>query len=205
MSQRSPVAGIVLAAGRSTRLGRPKQLLPLAGRPLLGHTVDAALGARLSEVIVVLGCEAEAISATLDVRSARIVVNPRFADGQSTSLIAGLNAVAPDAAGAMFLLGDQPQIGSALLDALIDAFARSNAPIVAPLYGGIMGNPVLFDRAMFPALTALTGDEGARSIVRADPGAVLRVPVGDGPPPRDVDTEADYQALLAAWPAGAAR
>ena len=195
------VSGVVLAAGGSRRLGRPKQLLPLAGEPVLAHVVRSALASGLAEVVTVLGHEADAIAAAVGDRGQRTVVNPDWAAGQSTSLRAGLAAIDPAADAVLFLLGDQPGVGCETIDAVLAA-ARDDPearPIAAAEYGGRLGNPVLFRRALFPDLAALIGDEGARRLLRADPGRVLRVPVGDGPPPPDIDTEDDYRALVAAW------
>jgi molybdenum cofactor cytidylyltransferase len=193
------VSGVVLAAGRSRRLGRPKQLLPLAGKPLLAHVLENAAASALDEVVLVLGHEAEAIRAAVGERGARVVVNPDHAAGQSTSLRAGLAAVDPRADAALFLLGDQPGVGPAIVDALIRAFRAGGTPIVIPSYGGRRANPALFARALFPELERVAGDEGARGVVRAHADSVLVVPVGDGPTPGDVDTEEDYAALRAAW------
>jgi len=199
MTDGPSVSGVVLAAGGSTRLGRPKQLLSLGGEPLLRHTVRRALAARLGEVVLVLGHRAAEVGAAVGELGQRTVVNPDWSSGQSASLRAGVAAVDPRAAAAVFLLGDQPQVGPATLDALVAAFVRSAAPIVQPLYGGEPGNPVLIARPLFPELLAVAGDRGARDVVRAHREEAVRVPVGDGPPPGDVDTEEDYRALIAAW------
>ena len=195
------ISGVILAAGRSARLGRPKQLLPLAGQPLLVHVLRHAAASALDEVILVLGHEAAAIAAAVGDWGQRLVLNPDHAAGQSTSLRAGLAALDPATNGALFLLGDQPQVGPTVIDGLIAAHSARGGRIMVPRYGGQPGNPVLFARALFPELARVTGDEGARSVVRAHPNDVIHVDVGPGPPPRDVDTEEDYAALLAAWEA----
>lgn len=193
------ISGVILAAGRSRRLGRPKQLLPLAGRPLLGHVLRNAAASSLGEVVLVLGHEAAAIAAAVGEWGQRTVINPDHAAGQSTSLRAGLGALDSRVEGVIFLLGDQPGVGPATIDALIGAFRREGAPLAIPVYGGATGNPVLFGRSLFPELAGIDGDEGARRIVRAHLAEAAMVPVGDGPVPGDVDTEADYAALLSAW------
>lgn len=194
------IAGIVLAAGSSSRLGRPKQLLPLAGEPLIRRTVRRILASSLDELFVVVGHEAEAVTAALSDLPARIVYNPNAARGQSTSVLAGLDALPANAEAALFLLADQPGIDPAVIDALIAAWRESRAPIAAPRYTGGIGNPVLFDRRVFPELMSLQGDAGARPVVRAhrEAGDLLLVPI-DAPAPPDVDTEADYAALLATF------
>jgi molybdenum cofactor cytidylyltransferase len=192
------IAGIVLAAGRSSRLGRPKQLLPLGGEPLLRHTLRPILASSLDEVLVVIGHEAEAVRAVIADLPIRIVLNPDYALGQSTSVFAGIRALTPDTEAAMFLLGDQPGIAPATIDALIQAWRETHAPVAVPSYTDGFGNPVLFDRRVFPDLTSLEGDRGANPIVRSyrQRGQLASVPVAS-PAPSDVDTEEDYAALLA--------
>lgn len=202
----------MLAAGGSSRLGRPKQLLPLRGEPLIRHTVRRVLESSLDEVIVVVGHEAEVVSAAIADFPVRVVVNDDAGLGQSTSVVAGLAAL--DARGptqasplqrgaeaAVFLLGDQPGVEPEVIDALIRAWKQSGAPVVAPRYSDGLGNPVLFDRRVFTELTALGGDVGARAIIRKyqSAGEIAAVPV-DHPAPPDVDTEEDYAALLASFP-----
>lgn len=193
------ITGIILAAGRSARLGRPKQLVPLAGRPLLAHTLAHAAASNLDEVILVLGHEAAAIAGAVGDHGQRTVVNPDYAAGQSTSVQAGLAALHPETEAVLFFLGDQPTITPEVIDAILAAYRASRAPIVAPLYSGERGHPLLFDRALFPELAEVSGDEGARAIVRAHAADVLLVPVPVAAPPQDVDTEDDYQRLLADW------
>jgi molybdenum cofactor cytidylyltransferase len=194
-----PVAGVVLAAGRSRRLGRPKQLLDLGGKPLLRRTLDNALASSLDRVVVVLGHDADAVAAALGDQPAAVVVNPAYADGQATSVAAGVGALGADTAAALLLLGDQPGVTPAVIDAVLAAWRADPRPIAVPLYGGTPGNPVLFRRDLFPDLLRLAGDEGARSIVRSRAGEALRVAVPLAAPPPDVDTDDDYRRLLAAW------
>ncbi len=195
------IAGIVLAAGRSSRLGRPKQLLPLGGEPLLRHTLRPILASSLDEVLVVIGHEAEAVRAVIADLPIRIVLNPDYALGQSTSVFAGISALTPK-----YGSRDVPPRRPArhrsrpLIDALIQAWRETHAPVVVPSYTDGFGNPVLFDRRVFPDLTSLEGDRGANPIVRAyQPTRPTRVrPRAASPAPSDVDTEDDYAALLAA-------
>ena len=196
------ISGVILAAGRSSRLGRPKQLLPLGGLPLLAHVLRSAAASRLDEVVLVLGHEAAAIASAVGEWGQRIVVNPDYAAGQSTSLRIGLSAIDPRAEAVLFLLGDQPEVGPEVIDTLLAAYRETGGPIVQAEYSGQPGNPVLFARILFPELARVTGDEGARAVVQARPGEVVPVPAG-AQPPRDVDTEADYAALRAIWEASA--
>lgn len=195
------VYGVILAGGSSSRLGRPKQLLALGERPVLAHTLANALAAALDGVIVVLGHAAGAIRAQVDFGAARVVVNERYAEGQSTSLHAGVAALPPDAAAAVFILGDQPLIGPDVLDALVAAFREGGAPIVQPSYEGQRGNPVLIASGLFPELLAVTGDQGARNVLRAHAAEVRVVPIPGSTPTDDLDTEEDYQQLLARYEA----
>jgi molybdenum cofactor cytidylyltransferase len=196
MLPRSGITGVILAAGRSSRLGRPKQLLSLFGEPLLRRVVRNAAASDLDAVLLVLGHQAAEIEPAVGEWGQRVVVNPDYLEGQSTSLRVGLGAIDPLSEAVVFLLGDQPQVGPEIINALIARYRATGAPIVMPSYGGIAANPVLFAFDLFPELAQVTGDEGARAIVKRHADRVAMVPVSDGPPPRDVDTEADYQTLL---------
>jgi molybdenum cofactor cytidylyltransferase len=193
------IAGIVLAAGQSSRLGRPKQLLPVHGEPLIRHTLRRVLASSLDQVILVVGQEADEVRAAVADLPVACVFNADAAAGQSTSVRAGLAALSPDVAAAVFILGDQPGVDPNVIDTLIASWRETGAPVVVPRYEDRMGNPVLFDRRLFPELAALEGDTGARPVVRAyhDSGELHVAPVA-GPAPPDVDTEADYAALIAA-------
>ncbi len=193
------ISGVILAAGRSSRLGRPKQLLPLGGQPLLTHVVRNAAASALDEVVLVLGHEAATIADAVGEWGQRVVINPDFAAGQSTSVRAGLGALDPTTEAAIFLVGDQPQVGPDIVDAVVAAYRATGGSIVLPHYGGVPGHPVLFNRSLFPDLARVTGDEGGRSVVRTHQDLVVPVTLGDGPPPGDVDTAEDYAALLATW------
>jgi molybdenum cofactor cytidylyltransferase len=188
------IAVIVLAAGASTRMGRQKLTLPLAdGRPLVRAAVEQVLAADLDDVVVVLGREAEAVASALRGLPIRTVVNPRYAEGQSTSLRAGLDALAQDTEAAVVALGDQPLPDPRLLRQLVEAFRTSGLPIVAPVYRDGRGNPVLFASAVFDELRRVEGDRGGRSVIARDPARVAEVPV-DAPMPADIDTPDDYEA-----------
>lgn len=193
------VCGVILAAGSSARLGRPKQLLELDGETIVHVVVRNAMASKLDGVVLVTGSQAAQVTAAAGDLGQRTVFNSRFHEGQSTSLIAGLSAVPPDATAALFLLGDQPEVGPEIIDAVIERFEASGAAIVQPVYGSTPSNPVLFSRALFPELLRLTGDEGGRSLIKRHAGEVLRVPVATSPPPADIDTEADYRALVERW------
>ena len=194
------IAGIVLAAGRSSRLGRPKQLLPVRGEPLLRHTLRGVLASSLDKVVLVVGHHAEAIRDAVAGLSLDVVFNPDAALGQSTSVRAGLAALPPDVEAAVFILGDQPSVDPDVIDALVTTWRESRAPVVAPHYEDGIGNPVLFDRRVFPELTALAGDTGARPVVHAyQASSELQVVPVAGPAPPDVDTEADYDRIVLSY------
>lgn len=189
------IAAVVLAAGSASRFGEQKLLLPLSGKPLIRWTVENVLASQVEDVIVVLGKEAEAVQEALEGLPVRFLVNPRYPEGMSSSLQAGVSSLGPAAEAALIVLGDQPQITPAIINQLIETYRESSKPIVVPLYEGIRGNPVLFDASLFPELEAVRGDQGAREVVVKDPGRVESVPF-PFPMPLDVDTRDDYEALL---------
>ena len=194
------IAGIVLAAGRSARLGRPKQLLPYRGHPLLHWAVAALAASAVDCVIVVLGHEAERVQREVDLGGARVVLNDRYAEGLSTSLQAGLAALADDPGAesvieaAILAVGDQPLLGPQSIDALIAAHGVTGAPIVAADYGDHRGTPLLLHRSVWPLAQRISGDQGARALLRGHAYEIATVAV----PPQagaDVDTWDDYARL----------
>lgn len=188
-------AGIVLAAGTSSRMGRTKQLLPFRGRPLLQHVVDVA-ATSLDEVVVVLGYAAAEIGSVLSLPShARIEINPDYGSGQASSLRVGLLAVADRFPGAVVLLGDQPGIGGEAIRAVIETQLRTGAAIVRTTYRGMPGHPVYLDRSIWPEIMEASGDLGARAWIAKHPDRVEAVATSS-PAPIEVDTEDDYQRLL---------
>jgi molybdenum cofactor cytidylyltransferase len=196
------VAGIILAAGEATRMASsiPKQILPWGeANTLVGHVVDLAQAAQdLREVVVVTGYEAAAVAAAVQGRTVRCAANPRWAEGQSSSVRAGLAAVGRDSLAAVFLLADQPHVSPAVIDALIQAHRQTLAPAVVPLYRGARrGNPVLFDRSLFQELMALSGDVGGRAVIQRLGEAVHGLPIDDDQPV-GIETWEDYLRQRAA-------
>ena len=187
------LAAVVLAAGLARRMGRPKLLLPLAGRPLVRHAVER-IRPHVDEVIVVTGPDDAGVRAALADLDVRFVANPRPEEGQGSSIAAGVSALAPRTQAALVVLGDQPHVPSEIVPAVIAAWRRTGRPIVTPVYRGVPGPPVLFAAAVFDELRALAGDAGARPVVEAHPERVERVAV-DAPVPADVDTPEDYARL----------
>jgi molybdenum cofactor cytidylyltransferase len=190
------IAGVILAAGSSKRLGRPKQLLTWRGRPLLQHVVDAAAASKLSEVVVVLGHEAKRISKALSFpEGVRAVCNKDYESGQASSLKAGLAAVSEDVAAAAIMLSDHPYVTAELIDGVLAEFDPVSAPVVRPRFGAVPGHPVVVARPHWERWSELKGDRGGRSLL--DPADVHELQFDEN---RwvDVDTWSDYQALLKA-------
>ncbi|TPJ58792.1 molybdopterin-binding/glycosyltransferase family 2 protein [Mesorhizobium sp. B2-7-1] len=180
---------VLLAAGRSSRMGGPNKLLALFdGEPLVRRTAGRALGSKAASTIVVTGHQRERVRSALGGLEVELADNPDFADGLASSLKAGIAKVAPDAAGAMIVLGDMPGVSSKDLDSLIDAFRRAGGQaVVRASHQGKRGNPVLLPRPLFAAVAQLEGDTGARHLVEAEGLDVIDVEIGQGAS-IDVDT-----------------
>jgi len=191
------VAAIVLAAGQSRRMGRDNKLLALVdGRPMVAHVVDAMLASRAEPVIVVTGHEADQVRAALGDRPVRWCHNPDFADGLSTSLRAGLDAL-PEVEGVLVALGDMPRIRPDQIDRLIAAFNPTEGrAICVPTVSGKRGNPVLFATRFVPEMRRVSGDVGARHLIGAHGEAVVEIEMDDDAALLDIDTPEALSALL---------
>ena len=187
------IAAIVLAAGFARRMGRQKLLLELRGKPVVRWSVEAILP-YVGDTIVVTGQDDEAVRTALSGLNVRFAVNARPQDGQGTSIAVGAAALKPWTAAALVALGDQPRLPDGLIARLLAERERSGKAIVAPVFRGTQGTPVVFGAEVFPELRALGGDAGARSVVQARPERVVRVEI-DAPMPPDVDTPEDYARL----------
>lgn len=192
------IAALVLAAGRSTRMGtadglsRAKLLEPIGGKAMVRHVVEAALQSRVTKTIVVTGHRGDEVRATLGDLAVAIVPNPRFADGLATSISAGLTALqglAGDIDGVVVLLGDMPRVSTHIIDRLIAAFSPDDGrAIVVPTHAGQRGNPVLWGRSLFGQLTTLSGDTGGRALIQGHAERVVEVDVGTPAIHLDIDT-----------------
>jgi molybdenum cofactor cytidylyltransferase len=190
------IAGLVLAAGASTRLGQPKQLLPFGETTMLGRVVaETCAAAGLDQVVVVIGGSAAAVRRQVDFGTATVVENPEFTEGCASSYRTGLAAVDPRAAAVAVLLGDQPGLDRGVIDLVAAEWRRDQAPIMLASYHGRLGHPMVFARSFFESLAALRGDKAAWKLVDAHPDRVHPVVV-DRPSPLDVNTWEEYEALL---------
>jgi molybdenum cofactor cytidylyltransferase len=189
------ISGLVLGAGASTRLGRPKQLLPYRGVTLLEWVVgQARRAAAIDEVVVVLGRAANEIRSRADFGGAKVVENPVFGEGCSSSYRAGVGALEPNSDAVMILLGDQPGVGPEIIDRIAEAFRLGTSQIVLASYRGRKGHPMVFAKSMFDKLVALHGDKAAWKLVDADPDSVGVVEL-DLPFPEDINTREDFDRI----------
>jgi len=187
------IAAVLLAAGLARRMGRQKLLLQLQGKPVVRWSVEH-VASHVEDVVIVTGPDDSALRQALEGLTVRFVVNPRPQDGQGTSIAAGVAALKPWTTAALIALGDQPRMPAAVVPALLEAFRRSGKAIVAPLYQGVQGTPVVFSPEVFAELRALKGDAGARAVVKENPARVELVAFDLAMPP-DVDTPEDYAKL----------
>jgi molybdenum cofactor cytidylyltransferase len=187
------IAAVMLAAGLARRMGRQKLLLQLQGKPVVRWSVEHIVS-HVEDVVVVTGPDDTAIRQALEDLAVRFVVNPRPQDGQGTSIAAGIGALKPWTTAALIALGDQPRMPATVVPALLDALRRSGKAIVAPVYQGVQGTPVVFSSEVFGELRALKGDAGARAVVKENPERVELVAFDLAMPP-DVDTPEDYAKL----------
>jgi molybdenum cofactor cytidylyltransferase len=187
------IAGVLLAAGGASRFGSQKLVAPLGGIAVV-RLAALALAPHVDELIVVVGSEADAVRAVLADMTVRLVDNPQWSDGLSTSLQRGVAALPVGTEAVLIALGDQPVIDPAVFVRLLSQWHETARPIVAARYRGILSPPVLLARSIFGEVTVLEGDVGARPIIQREPHRVAFVDI-DSDPPRDVDTVPDLRAL----------
>jgi len=187
---------IILGAGNSSRLGRPKQLLPYQGKTLLAHVVEESLAADLQPVVVVTGAHRAEIENSLQGQPVAIAYNPDWETGMASGIVAGLRkvlSIEPHLPGLIVAVCDQPYISAELLGSLIKKQAVSGKGLIASVYSETMGTPVLFDDRYFTELSFLSGDAGAKQLLKRYPDDVATVPFPKGS--IDIDTEEDFQTL----------
>ena len=190
------IAGLILAAGESSRMGTPKATLAYRGCTFLESIVETLRSGGLERIIVVLGHRAEEIQPRVHMGATEVVINPDYRCGQTSSLQAGLRALAADGPEAVLLcLVDHPAVSAGTVRGIVSAFRESAAPVVIPTYQGRRGHPVLIGRQLFEELLGLTGDAGADSVVRRYRPATQYVEVEDEGVVIDVDDPEDYRRL----------
>jgi molybdenum cofactor cytidylyltransferase len=187
------VCGLVLAAGGSSRLGQPKQLLPYAGGTLLGHVIENARSCGFDQLVVALGGAAQEVRERVDLHGATVVENSDYDDGCSSSIAAALGSVDPRCDVLVLMLGDQPGVGPTIVRTLLAR--RHGAPIAVCRYEDGIGHPFAFAREAFDDLAALHGDKGVWKLIERRRDEVVEVRQGGSVPP-DVDTWEDYEALV---------
>jgi len=190
-----PVAAVLLAAGGSRRMGQSKQLLPIDGQPMVRRVAQTVCQAGLAQVVAVVGAEGERVARALAGLDLEIVHNQAWARGMSTSVRAGMEALRPEIEAALLVLADQPGLTLEALQALVEAYRATRAPMVAPYYRGRRGNPVLFARSLFADLGQVEGDQGGRALLVRHEQEVVRVDLDDAAILLDVDTRQDYEGL----------
>ena len=215
MNVTQTTAAIILAAGSSSRMGggKHKLILPLDGRPVLARVIDATLASQARPIAVVLGHQSAQVRLQIEHYTAykdiALIENDQYLQGMSTSLHKGIQFILANGYrsdlppyhvdSALILLGDQPLITPQIIHKLITAYRTAGKRIVAPLYKGKRGNPVLFDKSLFPELIEVTGDEGGRTVLERHRDEVELVEMGDTQANFDVDTWEAYEQVVAAW------
>jgi molybdenum cofactor cytidylyltransferase len=192
------IVGVVLGAGKSTRFGAPKQLLPFGDTTLLGQAVRNANVSALDRVVVVLGRASEELRAAVDFGRAEVVENTAYGTGCASSLLAGLDAAGEDCEAIALLLGDQPGVRSEFIDHSIATWRRGRPWAAVTSYLGNLGHPFVFAREAFGELRSLHGDKAVWKLIEAHPERVSHVEVA-APLPPDVDDPDDYERALAHW------
>jgi len=188
------ISALLLAAGESRRMGKPKQLMPFGQSTILAQAIDNLAGSAVDEIIVVLGYRAEEITKTIATKPVKIAINPNYREGMSTAITAGLNLVAGQSKAVMLALGDQPLVDSQTINRLIGQFYNHDKGIVIPTYQGKRGHPVIFAIKYKPELLELKGDIGAREIIKNHADDTLEVAVDSEGIISDIDTRSDYQS-----------
>jgi molybdenum cofactor cytidylyltransferase len=192
------IVGVMLGAGKSSRFGKPKQLLPFGDTTLLGQAVRNANASALDRVVVVLGRASEELRASVDFGRAEVVENTAYGTGCASSLLAGLDAAGEDCEAIALLLGDQPGVRSEFIDRVLATWRQKRPWAAVTTYVGGLGHPFIFARESFGELRSLHGDKAVWKLIEAHPERVSRVNL-EAPLPPDVDTPEDYDLALHHW------
>ena len=206
MADARRITAIILAAGLSKRLGRNKLLLPLGDGTVLRKTAKTVLASAVSEVILVTGHEEAMVKQAVEGLDVRLTHNPRYAEGQSTSMIAGIEAAHEEACAYLFVLGDQPLLTPGIVNEVISLFeeSRPDALVAAPVFQGRRGNPALFSASLRDELLQTSGDAGGRGIIQRleteSPGKIVFLELPNDDIFLDIDTEEDYERMLRKFP-----
>lgn len=190
---------VILAAGGSSRLGQPKQLLSFQNKSLIQHAVQEATQTQMRPILVVVGAHEPIVAEELKATEVDVVNNENWEEGISSSMRCGLNALQqmnPKTETVIFMVCDQPFVNKALLESLFEMHKKSGLPIVASSYEKVLGTPVLFHKSLFSSLQELTGDTGARKLIRQFPHKMASVAFPEGE--IDIDTVKDYEKLMEA-------
>ena len=188
---------ILLAAGQSARLGKPKQLLNYKGKTLLAHSLQIAIETQLQPIVTVLGANLDILKESIEPINTTLVINQEWSEGMASSIRCGMEElvkIAPSMAGVIIMVCDQPYVTAKLLTDLVEKHEDSSQPIIASRYNNNMGTPALFDKTIFALLLSLKGDSGAKKIMKSNPDWVETVdfPFGE----IDIDTSLDYELLM---------
>ena len=188
---------ILLAAGQSARLGKPKQLLNYKGKTLLAHSLQIAIETQLQPIVTVLGANLDILKESIELINTTIVINQEWSEGMASSIRCGMEEllkIAPSIAGVIIMVCDQPYVTAKLLTDLVEKHEDSSKPIIASRYNNNIGTPALFDKTIFALLLSLKGDSGAKKIMKSNPDWVETVnfPFGE----IDIDTSLDYELLM---------
>jgi xanthine dehydrogenase accessory factor len=195
---------VVLAAGVSSRMGRPKPLVLVGGHRMLARSIESLHAAGISRIVVVLGDHADEVRRGIDLSGVTVVENPAYQEGMSSSLRVGVRATDPGVKNVMIVLSDQPFVAPATLRSLAARSQEEDGSIFVPTYRGVRGNPVVFDRRLAPELDGISGDVGCRGLFPAHAAEIREVPVSDAGILVDIDTEAEWSAIESALDAGEA-
>jgi CTP:molybdopterin cytidylyltransferase MocA len=198
----SGISALILAAGRSSRMGSLKQLLLFGGSTLLETVLHNLRESQVDEIVLVLGFSADTIRGKIPLDGVKVVINQAYGEGMGTSLRTGIAQVSPSAHAALVVLADQPFVQPATINHLIRVYREQKPQIVIPVYQGFRGNPVLLDRSVFPELLSLSGDIGCRAIFGSHTENILKAPVDDIGVLLDIDTPGDFEKFQQAYTRG---